>query len=93
MNIYSRMIDLLQHQLTETGVRQDTAIYVSARAIESLRNEIGGREVYLPRRHPWAGMDERNRSIRATFNGRNIANVCSRYALSRSSIYRICRKK
>jgi Mor family transcriptional regulator len=92
-DIYSRMIELLQTELSQSGITQTQAISSSATAVERLRHEMGGRVVYMPRRHPWASKAQRNAAIRREFNGRNLREICVKYQLSRASVYRICREK
>jgi len=88
-NIYFRMIEVMQGRLAATGIPQDKAISACAGAVEQLCHEYGGQEVYLPRGHPWRNRDE---AIRREFNGRNVGEICSRYEVSRATLYRVAKK-
>ena len=92
MNIYTRMIDLMQSSLSHQGINQVQAISASIKAVEKLRSEIGGNNVYLPKRTTLLQKRARDRAIKTEFNGRNEDEISRKYKVSRSTIYRACRK-
>ncbi len=92
-NIYERMIELLHHEMVIDGLSHSRAITLSVSAVERLHGKMGGRNVYLPVRHPVMGRQERNRQIRKSFNGRNKQEIASRFGVSTRTVHRICCNK
>jgi len=88
-DIYQHMIETLQNRLAATGIPQHKAISACAGAVEQLCSEYGGREVYLPKRHPWM---DRDAAIRREFNGQNIDVVCEKFEVSARTVYRKLKK-
>lgn len=69
----------------EIGLNENFASQFAARILAGLRKRMGGREVYIPSED----QTERDAAIRGEYNGRNVKELCQRYALSRSGLYRI----
>jgi len=88
-DIYFRMIEVMQRRMAATGIPQDKAISACAAGVEQLHSEYGGQNVYLPRPHPWR---DRDMAIRREFTGRNVGEICSRYEVSRATVYRVTKK-
>ena len=88
-DIYSRMIETIQQRLAATGIPQNKAISASVSVVNHLCSEIGGHEVYLPKRRPWI---DRDNAIRREFNGQNIDVVCEKFQVSARTVYRKLRK-
>lgn len=84
-DIYSRMIEVIQHRLAATGIPQQKAISAGIAVAETFRAELGGREVYLPKRCPYR---DRDIGIRRDFNGRNMTDICEKYEVSPRTVYR-----
>lgn len=85
---------LLEAEMTEIvrseiGMHEAFASQVARAIVQGLRRVHGARRIYIP------GVDkeERNRAIRADFNGRNHAHVMSKYNISRSRLYEIINAK
>lgn len=92
MSIYNRMIDVLQSELSATGLDQSSAIAASVAAVENLRLVVGGDNVYFPKRTTLREKRARDHAIRAEFNGRNLHDICRKYRVSRRTVYRACQK-
>ena len=58
--------------------------------IYTQRNLLSGSQIYYPGRDI---KQERNAKIRAEFKGYNRDEICSRYQISQSTLYRIVNKK
>lgn len=71
------------------GMAEVAASSMADLIASELRRECGGRELYVPA----INRDLRDTQIRREFNGQNIDEMCKRYQLSRSSIYRIAGDK
>ncbi len=67
------------------GMDERAASIFADKLAAEVRRETGGREIYVPA----INRDLRDAQIRHEFNGQNIDEMCRRYGLSRSSIYRI----
>ncbi|MCP4339785.1 MAG: hypothetical protein GY799_13060 [Desulfobulbaceae bacterium] len=93
MTIYTRIVEILQDQLSVSGIPQDQAIKYSALAVDRLREEVGGVNVYLSKKSPWQNRRIRNTAIRKRFNGQNLREICTKHKVSRSTVYRVCNKK
>lgn len=89
---FERMMQVIQDDLTTAGMAPSRAAEISARAADRLAREVGGHSVYIPRRAPWFDRAARDRAIRASFDGRNIAELCARFGVSRRTVYRLIKK-
>ena len=85
---------LLEAEMTEIvraeiGMHEVFASQVARAIVQGLRRVHGARRIYIP------GVDkeERNRAIRAEFNGRNHAHVMAKFNISRSRLYEIINAK
>jgi Mor family transcriptional regulator len=70
---------------TEIGMHEAFASQVARAIVQGLRRVHGARRIYIP----GINKEERNRAIRAEFNGRNHAHVMQKYDISRSRLYEI----
>lgn len=79
--------------LAETPEEAQTA-KARARAIARKAAELGfsGTEYYIPSLS-YMMLQERNEGIRQEFNGRNLHELMKRYAVGRSTVYRVARSK
>lgn len=87
------LADVLVHAL-EQDLAIEPAIattLVDAMLSAAIRLGHGGTEYYLPG-HPPTDRVTRNALIRAEFNGRNLRHICRKYAVSKTTVYRICRR-
>lgn len=83
----------LRHLITqalsqEFSLLESAAFPMADRITERLFQLAGGTQVYIPKNNT----EKRNAAIRAEFNGRNVDDICRRYGLSRSQLYRIAAK-
>ena len=88
-DIYFRMIEVMQDRLAATGIPQHKAISASVGAVDRLRSEYGGHEVYLPVRNPWV---DRDMAIRREFTGQNMSYICEKFQVSARTVYRKLKK-
>ena len=83
----------LQYELTAmmreaTGLHEPIASLMAERLLQVLRRRFGGGDLYIPARD----RAERDKAIRAEFNGRNLNDLCRRYEISRTRVYEIVGK-
>jgi Mor family transcriptional regulator len=67
------------------SLSENAAMPLADRIADHLFVLAGGREFYVPR----VDRKRRNAAIREAFNGQNMEEVCSRYGVSKSQLYRI----
>lgn len=86
------------HDVIALSLSQGLGIKSSAAQILAetiLRNAaelgLGGADYYLPACHP-ATRAERDARIRHEFNGQNLAHICRKYGVSRTTVYRVVRR-
>lgn len=86
------LLDVLSDVLTRKHDLDPLVAKLLAKSIISGAQALGygGKEYYLPVRMP-EDRDERNAMIRADFNGRNLRDVCRRYGVSKTTVYKACR--
>ena len=70
----------------------DLGAETAAKVVETLSRELGGQAVYLPKRSPWFDRCARDLAIKRAYNGKNMRRVCEEYNVSRTTVYRACRK-
>lgn len=72
------------------GMSADVANLLTVQMIR-VAAELGyaGSEYYLPYMHNLS-KSERNALIRRDFNGRNLRDVCRKYGVSKTTVYRAC---
>lgn len=58
--------------------------------IERIKQQTGGQLVYIPA--PGDNHERRNQQIAKDFNGRNMAQICDKYNVSRATVYRVVKK-
>jgi Mor family transcriptional regulator len=84
----------LQFEITqivqeEIGYNEMFANMIAEALTRGLRRRLGGQEVYIPAPDKAA----RNAAIKREFNGRNLAEMCRKYDLSPSGVYKIVGQK
>lgn len=69
----------------EIGLNESLASQFALLILRGIRQRLGGQELYIPTedRAP------RDAAIRAEFNGRNRDEICRKYGISRSGLYKI----
>lgn len=72
----------------ETGLRDPLATMVAEAVLRGLRKRRGGTEVYVPQT---VRRTEIAQAVRQMFDGRNRDEVCRRFGISTSTLYRIVR--
>jgi len=70
------------------GFKDDIAESLAAAVVKKIQQRWGGREVYISVADDSI---ERNVAIKQEFNGSNHAEICSRYNISLSTLYRSIR--
>ena len=70
----------------EIGYNEAFASSIASAIVRGLRRKLGGQEVYIPA----PDRSERDAAIRREFNGTNLAEVCQRHGVSKSTVYRLC---
>jgi Mor family transcriptional regulator len=73
---------------TELGLEDARASQVARAFVLGLRRNYGAQRIYIP----CIDKTERNRSIRAEFNGTNAAQVMRRHSISRARLYQIVKE-
>ena len=79
---------MIEEMKTE-GLPQASASAVTGRVMDGLREAVGGQEIYFASR----GVKDRNRRIRAVFNGRNMDMVCQQFGVSKTTVYRVAGRR
>lgn len=83
-----------------TQTLQSPTFSMSAELANLLATEIiraaaicghAGTDYYLPHLNTQT-REERNARIRAEFNGTNLREICRRYAVGKTTVYRACRR-
>lgn len=69
------------------GFNDDLAEIIAEKLLVRLQRNWGGRDVYIPAQDS----KERNQAIKNEFNGVNHVEVCKKYDISLSTLYRIVR--
>ena len=80
----------LEHEMTqivveETGLREPLAGQLARAIVRGMRQRMGGEDTYIPA----PDKSERNAAIRAEFRGTNLAEVCRKYGVGKSTVYDI----
>ena len=89
MNLYSTLREALQEVLDLPAEEADR---LALQVIQAGAKHIGGDRVYWPARAPHPPREEvkeRNAAIREEFNGRNLQEICRRYRVSHTTVYRV----
>lgn len=82
-------IDEIKNAIFQTGVSfglsQQVADDFAKCTASKIMKSIGGSPHYIPKKE----INERNEKIKAEFNGKNKAELMKKYAVKKSSFYRI----
>lgn len=73
---------------TELGLEDACASQVARAFVLGLRRNYGAQRIYIP----CIDKTERNRAIRAEFNGTNAAQVMRKHGISRARLYQIVKE-
>lgn len=73
----------------DVGLSDASADEIADLILVGMRRRNGGREIYVPA----PDLKKRDAEIRASFNGQNMHEVCRAYGVSKSTVYRVCRKQ
>jgi Mor family transcriptional regulator len=79
--------DLTAILCEEFSLDELPASALAGRILHGLRARLGSREVYIP----CPDRADRDAGIRRDFNGNNLSEVCRRYGVSASTVYRAVR--
>lgn len=79
------MREILRDRL---AVQDPWASAMAVEIVEGMRHRLGGARVYLPR----PNIEVRNEQIRRLFNGRNVQEICRRFGVTKSTVYRVCNR-
>lgn len=84
--LVAEMTGIVQKKI---GMHEAFAAQIAQAVVDGLREVHGASRIYIP------GIDkeERNRAIRAEFNGRNHAHVMQKFSISRSRLYEIINQR
>jgi len=72
------------------GLKDPWADMFAHMFVDALRMRLGGQRIYIPKRPQ--DLAARDAAVRQEFNGTNLADVCKKYGLSKSTVYRIVRR-
>lgn len=88
----SEIIEILSCELVRQGENADNAKGKAAKLVGVMAHYFGGKSVYLPTGDVLKDA-LRNTQIYHEFNGKNVAELVSKYRLSESHIYAILREQ
>jgi Mor family transcriptional regulator len=84
----SELFDVIQEEVLQAasncGMPDQDAERLASALEDRIRREYGTRKIYVPA----PSKTERNRRIRAEFNGRNLHEIMRRYGVSKMTVYR-----
>lgn len=80
---------LVQVMREEIGLHDDFARLHAQAVCDGLRRKLGTERVYIPA----PDNAQRDRAIKAEFNGCNLAEVMAKYNVSRTTVYRALAKQ
>lgn len=69
------------------GIVEGFAVPMADAIVCGMCERMGGREVYIPA----PSKANRDRQIRAVFNGRNLREVMREFGVSKRTVYRACK--
>lgn len=84
--LVGQMTDILRERL---AVQDPWATAMAQEIVQGLSAKFGGAMFYVPR----PDRQSRDERIWQMFNGTNINEVCEQFGLSRTHVYRICRRR
>ena len=73
----------------EFDLDEQSALLLAQRVADGMFRLAGGEQLYIPK----LDRRRRNAAIRREFNGRNVAEICARYGICRSQLYRILNQR
>jgi len=90
MSVSQHIADLLQQDIAAAmkesiGFNDDIANSLAGSLMNKLQAKWGGREVYIPS----LKSKDRNKLVKNDFNGLNHTEVCKKYDISLSTLYRV----
>jgi Mor family transcriptional regulator len=71
------------------GLSDCVAGDLALQAANKIMKSIGGSAYYIPQKD----LSERNEKIKAEWNGKNKTAICKKYAISKSTFYKILNKR
>jgi Mor family transcriptional regulator len=77
------LAEILRDQLKAHGLDD-----LTDNIVERFAEEVGGERVYVSRK-PRSAWSERNRQLRAEFNGRNHDELARKYRVSKRRVYQL----
>ena len=80
-------IEIMASVKESIGFNDELAENVAEKLLGRLQLKWGGRDVYIPAQDS----KERNQAIKNEFNGENHVEVCKKYDISLSTLYRTVR--
>jgi Mor family transcriptional regulator len=80
------MVEIIGRRI---GLKESVARPLAEEVVEALREHYGARAPYIPAR----SKKEERAAIIAAFNGRNRAEVCRKFGISRATFYRYINQK
>lgn len=81
VNFRNTLVRIIRRTL---GLPETVALPMAEELAQGLQGELGG--LYIPKREM---RESRNEAIRQSFTGRNHAEVCRRFNISRRQFYRV----
>lgn len=90
MSVSQHIADVIRQDIVDAmkrsiGYNQDIAETLAADVLLKLQDKWGGSRVYIPAKTA----KNRNELIKADFTGNNHADVCKKYDISLSTLYRV----
>ena len=89
--LLEQMGQIIGRKLLELDVPSEKASHAAFDIVESVRNEIGGVQLYIPRGMRFE-LSRRDHEIYNKFNGRNYHNLAREYGLSEMQIRNIVKR-
>ncbi|WP_341674964.1 Mor transcription activator family protein [Niveibacterium sp. SC-1] len=84
-----RLLSILTSALRdEMGMPEQDAARLGEQLVRHMSTRVGGAEVYCPKRLE-VDRAQRDAAILRDFTGRNLAEVCRRYGVSKTTVYRV----
>ena len=80
--------------LVASGLVSDheRALMIGLSVMDTVRTNLGGSELYIPKRQSFIERAARDESILRQWNGRNTAELCVEFGLARRTLYSIAER-